>query len=790
MRRFFTRLLILVALFFLSLPVGLSIIGCTSNVGAYCNGSGYGQKVGTLNSITLQPEITGVSLAYGQTRNTPFSATAIDCKQSSVSVSSYKYGTTDMNIADVDPSGNLCAGTWNRNSPGGIANYTICTPPSAPGVAYVTASANGVTSNTVPVFIHPPIQSITIPTQQACVSQGNTLAAPFSQGTVVIDTNGNQIPDGFFNGQPTYPNGQPVPNYVGTISYVAQTPSIVSINNTVLPNAQGVNENGQATAQSPGSTVITASIPGTSSTAGYFYTCPPASISLQYAQGGTSATVNVGIPKNLVATVTDVNGVQLTGLTLTYTSTNPTNIAASSPGTVSATYPGSAAVTAICEPLTCNPAPINILGQLGTGMPVVSNSVQATTKGRLSNYVWVSSPKTQNFVQLDLSNGGVGALVKMPYFPNSMVLSQDGSTLYFGGNNPPDASGNPGVYRELMTYNATSNTLKKEDTSVPGVVLAVSPDSSLVVINDQVRQVLYLYSPSGGSNTSIGGIGTKAAFTPDSQTLYIVGTKTDASGINQPTLFVHNAYTGWTTYTLSAPATDVTVTVPSVAAYLAGNPTTANGFCPKITANGTNSTIVQSYPPADSVQVATDRLTATHDGLHILGASASTGLLTDIAPTVPTGTCPYTIAANGITTAPGLSINHSVQQVSLGITASAINQVVVSPNSSIAFVTYNTQSTSSGALLPYYKPNGTPATAANLGVEGSVTLSGGATDPLVGIFSPDNTIFFVGTAGDNLLHFIDPVGLTDTQTVDPKLVDSNGSPVPPEFLAAFPRPTT
>ena len=49
-----------------------------------------------------------------------------------------------------------------------------------------------------------------------------------------------------------------------------------------------------------------------------------------------------------------------------------------------------------------------------------------------------------------------------------------------------------------MIFMRRTNALTKEDTTVPGVVLAVSPDSTTVVIADQVRQVIYLYTVSLG----------------------------------------------------------------------------------------------------------------------------------------------------------------------------------------------------------------------------------------------------------------------------------------------------
>ena len=70
-------------------------------------------------------------------------------------------------------------------------------------------------------------------------------------------------------------------------------------------------------------------------------------------------------------------------------------------------------------------------------------------------------------------------------------------------------------------------------------------------------------------------------------------------------------------------------------------------------------------------------------------------------------------------------------------------------------------------------------------------LSGTALAPISGIFSPDETIFFVSTSGDNLLHFIDPVTLTGyADHSNPTLTDSTGKPVPVQMLAVKPRATT
>ena len=65
MRRFLT----LVCLLCLAIPAGVSISGCTRNPAAkYCPlNSGYDLKTSQVAYILLQPQVTGISLAYGQT---------------------------------------------------------------------------------------------------------------------------------------------------------------------------------------------------------------------------------------------------------------------------------------------------------------------------------------------------------------------------------------------------------------------------------------------------------------------------------------------------------------------------------------------------------------------------------------------------------------------------------------------------------------------------------------------------------------------------------------------------
>ncbi|HZP04128.1 MAG TPA: hypothetical protein VFB43_04440 [Terracidiphilus sp.] len=840
MRRFLT----LVFLMCLAIPAGVSFSGCTRNPAAkYCPGFTYGRTITEVSAITMQPQIAGISLAYGQTVQAQ-SPSAITCTGATAEVSSnsYTYGTTNNQLVDISPTGSICAGTWNRHTGGGIPDYTYCNYPnplpSTNGLpyatAYITASADSVTSNPVAVYIHAPITSISLVGPSGCQSQG---AVAQLDASAYYDLNGKQT---LLCG----PNSTSVPSCpssIGTLNFSVGTSSVATINSS----------NNQITAEQPGTTTITASIAGSGSSAGYFSTCPPASISVALPNGSTSGTIAKGVPQNLTTTVLDTKGNPINGLSLTYQSTNPIDISVGSAGAITTTFPGTASINAVCSPPTCNPAPINELGLNGTGLSLSSNPVTVTVPGTTSNFAWFGSPgQSQYFVPIELLTGTVGSNVRLPYVPNSMVMDRSGSNLYFGSA------------RELMIYSTSNNSLSKQDTSAPGVVLAVSPNNSQLLINDQARQLFYLYNASAGGFTTFGGMGAAAAWTPDSDTLYIV----DNAELNSPsscstplitghtdTLYIYNANTGWTTEPLppsplpasalptcsTQPNTALPLTaqtpaimVPAVGAYMRGNPTVAHTWCPAGTV-GNNSTI-QFYPLGDSQPVQSDVLGATVDGQHILSATSTGGggiTLNDVALTIPTtknngiltpNQCP--IATTGTTQTLGpLTINSTYTQSAIaGVNAAAVDQVVTGSvpqvtasqtvSSNLAFITYTpTSPSNTNALLPYY----IPAAGSAAGAFNYVTFNGGSSvaAPLVGAFAPDNTIFFVSTAGDNKIHYISIPSTvnattppTDTQQISPNLpactpvasggVDAGctysgtGTIAPTTVIAVKPRSTT
>src|SRR5450631_3415338 len=508
MRRYLT----LVFLLFLTIPAGISLSGCYRNpAGNYCNGLGYGTKDTDVATIDLEPKTTGISIAFGQTRQI-LTPTAKGCHGASVSLASVTYGTTNNRLVDLSPTGNICAGTWNRNSGGGIPDYTICSfpepQPSTGGLpystAYISASSSGVTSNPVEVFAHAQVSSITLALAgggtQKCYSQGATTQLDAESCFALNNTQyelcapstvtNYSCPGGLPPGVTSVPNCS---SAVGTLSYTIGAGSVATLNSAT----------NQITADLPGTTAITANVAGSGSSAGYFSTCPPKSISVTL-NGNTTGTVTQGVQQNLVTTVTDTNGQPITGLSLDYQSTNPLDISVGASGGITPTFPGAASIYAICQPSSCNPSPINQVGLFGTGLSISSNPVSVTAPGTASAFLWFAAPgQSQYFVPIDLLTGTVGSNVRLPYVPNSMVMDQTGTNLYFGSSHA------------LMVYSTANDaSAATPNSAVPGVVLAVSPNNKTLVINDPVRQVFYIYNAAGSVAATFAGVGNSAAWTP------------------------------------------------------------------------------------------------------------------------------------------------------------------------------------------------------------------------------------------------------------------------------------
>ena len=900
----------LVVLLFFALPLGLSVTGCGHHAApvVYCFAGDSGPVVGQVATITLSSSLatTGESLNYGQ-MGQALSATATDCKGNAVSVKSFTYASTSSFgantnggaiFADINPgTGQVCGGTWNRNTGGGIADYTTCNAPSATPVstsavalsvtnpttgsgatatlvlgqatdtvsgtlylglgtsaepipltvptnttltalaasinafiqanptlqgihatvttgqtqyltitgpagvantlnttgtalvdstayylAYVTASANGATSNAIPVFVHPVVTGVVLgaatpgalngscpagtvdPGSDCCPNDtvGTPVVAPPYNGTSCLSQNkvGQLVARVYQGGGTTGSLSQNITCQVGHLTFGAQTSGIVSID-----------QNGAATAQLPGSTTITATISNSSSAtnAGYFSTCPPASITLQDPSSPGSNSINVAVNtlQPLNATVTDTNGNVITGLTLEFNSTTPQTIPAAV-GSVTPAYPGSADITAVCQPATCNPSPFNQIGYLGNGKAITSNPITINTPGISSTVLYMGSTSSNYLAFRDFTTNQNSTLIKLPFVPNSMVMNQAGTAIYLGSS------------QGLIAVATASNTVSAANQLIPGTVLSVSPDGSTLVVTDPIRQTISLVSTANNTvTTSYGGVGTSASWSPDDQAVYITTTT------NQ--VLTHSTFTDWQTATADEVYTGVTVTVPSVGAYFAGpNFTDGRSYCPASTVgSGTPPTVDNKFIPlVDEKAVMTDQLAATTDGKHILGAHAAgtASTLSDLEVTLPTNAgCPIPPAAQP---AIGYFTSSFTSSALAGIHAASITGVEPASNSAAAFVTYTLPSgaTSGGGAIPVYFP---PASGS--GTVQLVTLGNGATvaaAPVSGVFSTDNFTFYVGTGavdGTSVNNDVHLITMSYPTSGLPTATEAPGSEITPQL---------
>jgi hypothetical protein len=723
--------------------------------------------IGQAATITLQPVVYGISLNYAEIGqlNAP---TTTDCKGQGVSVTAYTYATTDMTIADIQPTtGRLCAGSWNRNSGGGIPDFTYCTATNKSGVAYVEASA-GVTSNPIPIFVHPMVTSIVLggpssncttdPTTACCplATTGAVTAQPYLATSCLSQGSTAQLVARVYAG--TGANQTNISCLAGHLQ--------LSASSTATSTVVNIDQNGVATANQPGSVLITANISNAASSAGFFSTCPPASITLT-TPGSTAnpVVVDENNPQALVATVLDTNLNPITGLTLEYVSTEPTTITAAA--TVTPTLAGAASISAVCQPPSCNPASYNQIGLFGNGKPVTSNSVNIFVPGTNSTVLYMASTQSQYMVQIDFTTSVLGQPFLLPYVPNSMVISDDGTTIYLGSSTA------------LMVLNAVNTlSITRTDPSSPGTVLAIAPNGATLVISDPVHQIISLENSSGGVLTTYGGVASHAEFAPDSQTAYITAG-------NQ--LLVYSANTGWTNIapatSAGTPVTDVAITVPAVGAYFAGPTTTARSYCSVSTPTTSTNEANVFYPPADSSPAITDRVAATDDGMHVIGATVTPApTLSDLRVTLPTqpNTNPPTPQACPLTGT--LSFSNTLTTTPLSpLTATAITGVWPTSDSTLAFITY----TGSGGVLPAYAP-----AASGPGTTTYIKLSGTATAPIAGVVSADNSTFYAATSGDNLVHIVTLSPLADSSTLAPNLTTPAGAIVPVNLMAQKPRKTT
>ncbi len=677
-------------------------------------------------SITLTPK-SNASMEIGTFQT--FLATAMSSTNTTIA-EPISYQSSNTAVLTIASNGLACAGSWNS-----LSNPQICTPGGV-GVAVVTATAQGVSSPSTTVYVHQHIDKVTVslllppnqpPPVNPCLSVGqsaNYQANAYSRGVDVTST-------------------------VGVFSWQLLNPSVATLNTSDNALLQGQI---QVTAKIPGLTPLFATIGNVNSIPLSFTTCPVQSITLD-------VTTSTSTSETITPTVVDTLGTTITGIPLTWSSSEAASVSVSSAGGASGTaMGGTATIIASCTPPTCNtgfypslpiyPANVVTLTVTPTGTTqastvYVSTTNCGTTDGCISTVVPVTTPNT------------LGNFIALPATPNSLVFDRQGNKAYLGTN-----SGQFGTVG-LAVVDAGTNTAT-QFASLPGKVLAISPDGNQAVISDTSAEdepnhvFVFNTTTSAVSTFQITGA-TAADFSPDSLKAYIVAGST---------LYVYSTADGLRTISLAAPANDVSFLSEGAFAYVAGGAPSAVSVW-RTCDNGRADTVgVPAVPafiktlPGPAKLLPAD----TPDAYHFLAVDPP-GLDIISVNTTPSGCTP------AVTDGPVASFN-------LGQGNFVPTQLIISQDGSTAYVlTSNLNS-----VLAFNIPGQTSF---------AIPLVGNPT-PLSASLTPDGTLLFVG-ASDGLLHIVSTVAGGDTQQISfPQGLCQNsvGRPFPitcnPDLVAVKP----
>jgi hypothetical protein len=528
--------------------------------------------------IVLTPGVNS-SLVLGSTLN----FTASVQTASGVNISTpITFSSSDTSVLTLAPNGVACAGHWD-------INFTACTPGNT-GQVTVTASALGANSLPAYVFVHPPIDSITVtgilsdglPVQEPCLSQSQSMtieARAFSQGTDITTS-------------------------VGPFVFSANNSSVVNLIPLVNTAYNFATNQATAKASLPGITQIFASASGVTSSSfqqpqfqnsqatmspvlDFFETCPIQSIALEVGATGSQQTgqttfvTSKGVGQNATAVLTDVmgntslpntnGGIVLNRIPLAWTASQPGVLSASSGCLescgLSTPLPGSGTVTASCSPPTCN-----------IGFPVIPNSISSVlaldpTCAQFSQFFHALYPKFINCQQLipvpvyaDTAISGVitgsttsasvlatstgcapeppatcstsvyslstarastGPENPLPVTPNSLLFDLTGEKAFMGSDFGAQVI-NPANF-------GTSNTPFTSLGTVTGSVLAASNNGTFAAFSDRIHipNQVYIVNTANASALSATPLtipaAVTAAFSPDGLKTFIVGGNTASS---------------------------------------------------------------------------------------------------------------------------------------------------------------------------------------------------------------------------------------------------------------------
>ena len=748
MRRFVSR--IFVAFFILLCFASLNGCGSSNPVGT--------SVTPTPTAVNLTP--TTGSLDLGATML--FSAILIPPTTTPV-----VFTSSNSSVLSFVPStgGLACAGKWDTFG-------RICAPQGA-GVTQVTATANGVTSAPVTVYVHEHVDLITV----------SEINPPIPQPDCITLAQGPGIQNFLdFQAQAFRVSGGTkidISNTVGSFTF-SQTNNAVaklSTSDPALNNNNGTQiTQARFTAAAPGLTQIFATVAGVTGQPAqvpdmhgnphpYFETCLVQSVNLQVGNAATNtsfAVANNTTGVTLTPTVTDRLGNQLKNPipTLTYFSSSGANAtvsggsgAASGTASVTTKATGGVSITAECLPPSCNvgvqpvrpvysstsPSLNNYVGNpivgLITGTPAGTGTVYVTTTQCDSGPTGPITGCRPFLFPIDIKTNAPGLSTSLPSSPNSLIFSPLPGTTSAGKAAALKAF--LGSSAGLIVFSAGSSTAAgtiTQMTNVPGKVLAVSVDGDKVIVSDtkSVPNQVYVITGLLGTSESVvplllTGV-TAADFSPDGLKAFLVAGST---------MYVYSPSQAMKTIALPAVETAVSSYVNGSLIYLAGpSGVTMRNACD--TTYGQATAFPGGHPTL---------FRAIADGVRAIGVESPGIDVFDVQVQAPT---PATLNSPSTTTCPFTATPTGSNFVNLGQGTFTPLKLLIAPDYSRAYIL----ASNLGSVF-----------VVDLGVNAvsAIPLTGNPV-PLDASLTPDGTLIYVG-ANDGSVHVVSTVSGGDLEQI-------------------------
>lgn len=710
---------------------------CLTAMLAGCGGGGSPKN--TVAQVTITP--SSVSLSSGDV--VQITASAQDAANGTVTTT-FTFNSSNTAIATVSPAGQVCGGVWDTA-------FIVCNGVSGAGgpvsgTATITASAQGITSNPVPVIVHIKVTSTVVDAIAGCTSSTFTqqfTAHACSSLSTTHDSTG-----------PCAPNAHEVTSDVGPFTWATLDPGVATINT-----------NGLLTAVNPGFTGIFASITNVSSPLAPFRTCMPIEIRLHIqGQPDESANMTQGQTLTLESDMTDENGFTKNSIATIVASNFPA-VANISNLTLTAASFGGAGIVAACAPPTCGngfPQPFPIYSNL---FPVTVAGPSPTTTVYATSSFAPPSGASSTLVPIDTSKTPpvAGTAINLPGVPNSLVFAANGTIAWLG------------TTAGLVSFTPGSTAATVVDANVTGKVLAVSPNGSTVIVSNAAKnpqgnviqpvgpsQRLWVFSSANNTTQMfVKPAAVAAAIDNDGFRNYIV--TNDGTGniyVFSPSLSLQTINIGGTSssaaplpsdgfvYIANSAGLEVIATCNNVQQPTANNPPTQS------------STIQLVQPVANAdVIVAVDA-----SGIDVETATVKS--IFSANPPLPFTLSPANCQPN---------VTYSNQFLDFGIGNFTASQLMVATNGSRVVVLPVGNANVLSAV-----PGTTPSVAA-------IPLAGGGTQALSGGMTLDGNTVWVGVAGTNTVDKIDLVGGTDAAQVATSFKKSDGSAAPPDIVAVQPK---